>query len=518
MNWKLTSGEASESFIIEGRGRLLMLFIVIAAGMMFYSNPAIAQMQFEWVRNYPNFQGHSAAIDSSGNIYSVGDSSSYLIVLKHNPNGNLLWTKKLNHRKTNSRLLTATDRNNELYVSFENIAHDYVLVKIDSSGQLKWENILIYGGYDEPYSIAVDKAGFIYLTGETFNGTTKCLTVKYTPQGDTLWARINPEYVMGGNYVSLDDSGNVYVAGGYIAAGGSYYFGTLKYDNNGNLKWFSRYSYQNTISRGLCVKPDNKGNCYVSGYIRLYNGTSISGLIKYDYKGDSVWVRIFGDSLMVSSGSSDINFDDNGNIYLSCLYTIKYDTVGNIQWYRNNNGYLLYWFAYQNNHLYCAGRRSVQFNPDVIINELDTKGKLISQNYYPQSAPVDCKLICYANSIYFITNAQDSLILIKYKTPSSNIINNTTILSDYKLHQNYPNPFNSSTIIRFSLIKPGNINLKIYDIKGKEILNIANGFKQAGEYKERLSFENLTFSSGVYFYSLFVNNLLIDTKKLIVIK
>ena len=39
MNWKLTSGEASESFIIEGRGGLLMLFIVIAAGMMFYFKP-----------------------------------------------------------------------------------------------------------------------------------------------------------------------------------------------------------------------------------------------------------------------------------------------------------------------------------------------------------------------------------------------------------------------------------------------------------------------------------------------
>lgn len=66
----------------------------------------------------------------------------------------------------------ATDKNKYLYVSCSNIAHNYVLTKFDSSGQLKWENILIYGGYDEPYSIAVDTAGFIYLTGETLEGGT----------------------------------------------------------------------------------------------------------------------------------------------------------------------------------------------------------------------------------------------------------------------------------------------------------------------------------------------------------
>ena len=490
-----------------------ILFSIIVILYLFISQPATAQIQFEWVRNYPNFQGHSAAIDSSGNIYSVGDSSSYLIVLKHNPNGNLLWTKKLTHRKTNSRLLAATDRNNELYVSFENIAHDYVLVKIDTSGELKWENILNYGGWDEPYSIAVDRSGFIYLTGETFNGITKCLTVKYTPQGDTLWARINPEYVMGGNYVSLDDSGNVYVAGGYIAAGGSYYFGTLKYDNNGNLKWFSKYSYQNTISRGICVKPDNKGNCYVSGYIRLYNGSFISGLVKYDYKGDSLWVRIFGDSLTETGGFSNFYFDDSENIYASSIYSLKYNSNGTLLWYKYNS-YSLFAFVYQSNRIYCVGRGETS----MIIYERDCKtGKLVSQHIYPQFMWAK-DILSYNNSIYTISSASDSLILLKFSTSPNNIVNNTAILNDYKLYQNYPNPFNSSTIIRFSLIKPGNINLKIYDIKGKEILNIANGFKQAGEYKERLSLENLELSNGVYFYSLFVNNVLIDTKKLIIIK
>ena len=460
-------------------------------------------MQFEWLRNYPNFQGHSAAIDSLGNIYSVGDSSRYLIVLKHNPNGNLIWKRKLNYVKSNSPILVATDKNNDLYVSCGNIAHNYVLTKIDSFGQLKWENILIYGGYDEPYSIAVDKAGYIYLTGRTFNGITKCLTVKYTPQGDTLWARINPEYVMGGNYVSLDDSGYVYVAGNYITSEGGYYYGTLKYDNNGNLKWFSKYRYhQNTISYGLCVKPDNKGNCYVSGYIRLYSGNFISGLIKYDYKGDSVWVRIFGDSLTYTSGSTNINFDDIGNIYLSSIYTLKYDTTGYLNWHIYNDSYSTS-FAYHNNRLYFAGTSLWQGPDSLRIFERDEKGKLISQNYYPKS-PSKLDLKFYNNSFYLIINSQDSLILMKFRTSPNSIVNNTTIVSDYKLHQNIPNPFNPSSVIRFQLPVVSNVVLKVYDAMGREVQTLVNENLNSGTYSVEFNGEGL--SSGVYFYKIDVRS------------
>ena len=468
-------------------------------------------MQFEWVRNYPNFQGHSAAIDSSGNIYSVGDSSSYLIVLKHNPNGNLLWKRKLNYIKSNSPILVATDKNKDIYVSCSNIAHDYVLTKIDSFGQLKWENVLDYGGWDEPYSIAIDTIGYVYITGSTFNGITKCLTVKYTPQGDTLWTRINPDYIMSGKYISLDDSGYVYVAGYYTVPGVGDYFGTLKYNNNGNLKWFSKYRYQNKDSFGLCVKSDNKGNCFVSGWI--YNNVNhISGLIKYDYKGDSIWVRTFADSSMPNLGTNMI-LDENGNIYLSSYFTLKYDTTGVLLWYKNNNDYNLYSFAYKNNSLYCAGWGPNNF----LINELDTKGKLISQKYYPQTS-FSHELMCFNNSVYLLTDAQDSLILIKFRTSPNSVANNANIFINYNLHQNFPNPFNSSTTIKYSLSANGIITLKVYDIKGKEITTLVNNSKTAGEYAERLTTDNFNLPTGVYFYSLYINNTLKKKKKLVVIK
>jgi hypothetical protein len=154
--------------------------------------------------------------------------------------------------------------------------------------------------------------------------------------------------------------------------------------------------------------------------------------------------------------------------------------------------------------------------PDSLrIFERDEKGKLISQNYYPKS-PSMLNLKLYNNSFYLIINSQDSLILMKFRTSPNSIVNNTTIISDYKLHQNYPNPFNSMTNVKWSMLKSGNAKIMVYDLRGREIQTLVNKNLKAGTYNIRFNGEGL--SSGVYFYSLSVDNKLIDTKKLVVIK
>ncbi len=68
------------------------------------------------------------------------------------------------------------------------------------------------------------------------------------------------------------------------------------------------------------------------------------------------------------------------------------------------------------------------------------------------------------------------------------------------LAANYPNPFNPSTTIDFALSKPGEVALKIYDIRGAEVEVIARGFYEAGHYTVNFSPENM--SSGTYLYVL----------------
>ena len=86
----------------------------------------------------------------------------------------------------------------------------------------------------------------------------------------------------------------------------------------------------------------------------------------------------------------------------------------------------------------------------------------------------------------------------------------------FLLRQNYPNPFNPATTIEFSLPKSGFVSLKIFDITGKEISSAINMSLNPGIVKYDFNGSNL--SSGVYFYSLLVDNVRLDTKKMILIK
>lgn len=64
----------------------------------------------------------------------------------------------------------------------------------------------------------------------------------------------------------------------------------------------------------------------------------------------------------------------------------------------------------------------------------------------------------------------------------------------------YPNPFNNSLAIVFSLPSAGVISLAIFDIQGRKIAEIQDGFYEAGLNRINFTPENL--SSGVYFCRL----------------
>ena len=85
----------------------------------------------------------------------------------------------------------------------------------------------------------------------------------------------------------------------------------------------------------------------------------------------------------------------------------------------------------------------------------------------------------------------------------------------FELVQNYPNPFNPSTTIKFSIPSESHVNLKIYDMLGREVRTLLNEEKVPGNYSVNFIAGNLP--SGVYFYKLTAGNYT-DAKKLILLK
>lgn len=85
----------------------------------------------------------------------------------------------------------------------------------------------------------------------------------------------------------------------------------------------------------------------------------------------------------------------------------------------------------------------------------------------------------------------------------------------YKLGQNYPNPFNPSTRIEFSLPQSEFVNLRVFDLLGREVATLVNEEKVAGSY--RVTFDAKAIPSGVYYYVLNAGSFR-QTRSMLVVK
>lgn len=85
----------------------------------------------------------------------------------------------------------------------------------------------------------------------------------------------------------------------------------------------------------------------------------------------------------------------------------------------------------------------------------------------------------------------------------------------YKLYNNYPNPFNPLTNIKFEIFDRGFVTLDVYDIVGRKVSQLVNGYLETGNHS--LLFDGTDLPSGVYFYVLRYNDYE-SSKKMVLIK
>ena len=137
------------------------------------------------------------------------------------------------------------------------------------------------------------------------------------------------------------------------------------------------------------------------------------------------------------------------------------------------------------------------------------------------------------NSTWFEFISQSSVDIIDYfveeiPPKSAKIFTNfeispleiNEIPNDIILLENYPNPFNGSAMIEINLPKSQFINMDVYDISGKLVENIYEGFVQSGKSNftwQPSQLSNIGFSSGIYLLKLKTDNEVI-TKKVMYLK
>ena len=311
-------------------------------------------------------QAYALVIDDSGNVYVTGLSENSFdcldyATIKYNSSGDSLWVARYEGPDSldDEAYAIAVDDSGNVYVtgfSRSSVSYwDYLTIKYDASGDTMW--VARYDGPDGmtdiPYDIAVDNEGNVYVTGmsQDQDDYYDYLTIKYRPDGDTLWtARYDgPDYDDRAKALAIDDFGNVYVTGrSEDSLGWSDDCVTIKYSPSGDSLWVARYDGPESYDdRTRAITVDDSGNVYVTG---LSWGTSSFDYltIKYNSSGDTLWTSLYDGPGGESDTATAIALDDSGNVYVtgaSHAYdpewdylTIKYSPSGDTLWTARYDG------------------------------------------------------------------------------------------------------------------------------------------------------------------------------------
>lgn len=222
---------------------------------------------------------------------------------------------------------------------------DFWVVRLDKNGNIKWEKC--YGGsdFDEPDGVTVTSDGGAIICGQTnstdgdvhFNlhgggPTSEAWIVKIDSSGQIQW-----EQCYGGSDYDAMKIALPLMEGGYICAGmtksndgqvsgnhGNEDFWIIKIDHSGNLLWQKCYGGSRD-EEPYCMKESSDGNYIIGGYTYSNDG-DVSGnhsmqaglrdmwIIKISPEGDLIWQQCIG-------GNGDEALEDfldlsNGNLLL----------------------------------------------------------------------------------------------------------------------------------------------------------------------------------------------------------
>ena len=244
----------------------------------------------------------SSAVDAAGNVYvcgyyysstitfgtttltnaNSGGSTADMFLSKYDTHGNLLWAKNAGGTGEEVAISVAVDAIGSIYIAgyfnspnitFGSITlnngdntgstADIFYVKYDSNGNVIWAKSA--GGTDDDdiaSSVVVDNSGSVYVSGYiastsitfgsitlTNTGNRDLFLAKFDTNGNVEWANSPDANNCMSNTTTVDDSGNVYVAGEFINSltmgfttltsvnSGNYDLFLAKYNPSGSVAW-----------------------------------------------------------------------------------------------------------------------------------------------------------------------------------------------------------------------------------------------------------------------------------------
>jgi hypothetical protein len=290
------------------------------------------------------------------------------VLLKYNPQGDLVWTRHYNGAGQSSQDTAASmkiDGADNIYVTGRSFGAErsfgYTTLKYDSNENLLWQARFVGGLADTASEVEVDSAGNVYVTGTSNinhgGETSNVATIKYNSTGQEVWRNRFDTHTSYGQEraeeLELDCQGNVYV----IESGPDENL-VLKINSAGVTQWVKRWSASNYAANEIvsALKADCSGNVVVTGITNInneINNNDAHTLKLNPASGQTLWSQIY-DELQPQDyqGDNKLMLDAAGNVYVGTTSQIfsnynlvihKYSPNGQMLWkyqYDNaNNGY-----------------------------------------------------------------------------------------------------------------------------------------------------------------------------------
>ena len=321
----------------------------------------IENWNISWDDGY-NEYGHGIAVEeSTGNIYVTGHNDDSgdtdVILIKYNSNGDYLWNVTWDSGRDDYVNDIKLDSNGHIYVtgscgdSYGDM--DVLLLKFNSSGGYKWDEIYDRGGlHDGASALEIDNEDLIYVVGTTFTSDQAMLLLQYNSTGDLQWESIfNGIEMQAGDDLVLDSMKNIYVAGVNGSAAASNDLLVVKFNSSGNHIWNRTWGQYGYTDQGLGVTLDSKNNVYVTGHTKSYGAIDYDYVVvKYDNNGNWQWNHTWGHKTW--DEGKGIAVDSRDNIYIcgfsafSNVSLLKYSASGDLIWdktWANNSVYQYWW-------------------------------------------------------------------------------------------------------------------------------------------------------------------------------
>jgi len=340
------------------------------------------------------------------------------------------------------------------------------LIKSTDGGASNWTDVSptwdATPAWTTPFAMHVTDHTILYTASKSFWKSTN---------SGTSWTNISPN-AASSNILSFEQSkvnpnNFIFVAGEYSTNP------QIKISTNGGITWTDKSGNIPTpkmyIAR-VITDPVDANTVY---FVR--SGFGAGKIFKSTNLGNS-WTNLSGNLPDIPCSDLFVDPVNTSYMYVANDFGVYLSTTGGTTWTRLSNGMPLVPvldFSYFNN---------------------GTK-RLLRAGTHGRSA--------------FEINLNDILTGVENNPTAENVI------PDFNLKQNYPNPFNPATTIVYEIPKKSMVSLKVFDMLGKEVINLVQEEKNEGRYE--VTFDGSQLASGIYLYQLVTENYT-ATKKMILMK